>query len=194
MVHSATKYLCGHGDALGGVAVCKDADYAHKLKFEYMCEFGGVMSPFNAWLMIRGMKTLSLRMERHCANASAIAQVLQDHPAVAHVLYPGLSSHPQRDLVLRQMAAPGGIVSFDLKGGAQEAKRFCDGLQLIRIAVSLGDCETLVQLPSMMTHRGYSDSELRRFGLTPSMLRISAGLEHVEDIKQDISQALDGLF
>lgn len=191
VVHSATKYLCGHGDALGGVAVCKDADYAHKLKFEYMCEFGGVMSPFNAWLMIRGMKTLSLRMERHCSNASAIAQALEGHPAVAHVLYPGLRSHPQSALAKTQMAAPGGIISLDLVGGAQEAKRFCDGLRLIRIAVSLGDCETLIQLPSLMTHRGYSEAELERFGLTPSMLRISAGLEHPDDIIQDILQALD---
>ena len=190
VVHSATKYINGHGDALGGVAVTGDSGYGFTLKFDYMCELGGVMSPFNAWLMLRGIKTLPLRMERHCSNAAAVADFLAGHPAVVSVRYPGLPGSTGSDLIPRQMLLGGGMISFEVRGGLEAAVRCIDALQYITTAVSLGDCETLIQLPAAITHRGYDRSELQAFGLSESMIRISVGLEHVDDIIRDLDQAL----
>lgn len=160
VVHSATKYICGHGDALGGVAVSKDADYIKKLKFDYMCEFGGVMSPFNAWLMLRGLKTLGLRMRQHEANAMAIAEYLKSHDSIAEVFYPGLADFRGHELAKRQMNGFGAVMSFEVKGGLKAAKRFINSVKLAKIAVSLGDCETLIELPAAMTHAGYPKARL----------------------------------
>lgn len=190
VVHSATKYICGHGDALGGVAVSKDADYIKKLKFDYMCEFGGVMSPFNAWLMLRGLKTLGLRMRQHEANAMAIAEYLKSHDSIAEVFYPGLADFRGHEIAKRQMNGFGAVMSFEVKGGLKAAKRFINSVKLAKIAVSLGDCETLIELPAAMTHAGYPKARLQEFGLTDSMVRLSVGIENVKDIIEDLDNAL----
>lgn len=204
VVHSATKYICGHGDALGGAAVAADPEYIHSLKFDYMCELGGVMSPFNAWLMLRGLKTLPLRMEKHSSNALEIAQRLEEDERFRRVNYPGLKNHPDHPTAAAQMRAFGGIISFELnfstyKNGKDEVAayaqsvQFVNNLKLIKRAVSLGDCETLIQFPAAMTHRSYDRNSLKNFGLTRTMLRLSAGLEDADDILNDILDAWNRL-
>lgn len=190
VVHSATKYICGHGDVVGGVAIAKDLDYIQNLKFGYMCEFGGVMSPFNAWLLLRGLKTLGLRMRQHEKNAIEVAEFLNQHPMITSVMYPGVAGFKGHEIAKEQMNGFGAIISFEVKGGLKSASEFIDRLKLAQLAVSLGDCETLVQLPAAITHRGYPREELERFGLTESMVRISVGLEDVKDIIADLEQAL----
>ncbi len=191
VIHSATKYICGHGDVVGGVAISRDDDYMMELRFDYMSELGGVMSPFDAWLLIRGLKTLSLRMDRHVENAMALAEFLEQHPKVTKVYYPGLASFPQYELAKKQMSGFGAIISFEVEGGLEYAKKVINAVRLAQIAVSLGDCETLIQFPAAMTHRGYNQEDLEMFGLSASMLRISVGLESIEDLIADFSQALD---
>uniref|UniRef100_UPI002FDB6C2E trans-sulfuration enzyme family protein n=1 Tax=Mesotoga prima TaxID=1184387 RepID=UPI002FDB6C2E len=186
VLHSATKYISGHGDVIGGFATSKDFDYVQKLKFGYMCELGGVMSPFNAWLLLRGMKTLGLRMERHERNAREIANFLRNRPEVVKVSYPGFEDHPGHDIASRQMEGFGGIISFELKGPRENAESFVRNLNLIKLAVSLGDAETLVEVPAMMTHRDYPEEELHEFGFSNKTVRISAGLEHYSDLLNDI--------
>mgnify|MGYP001946152387 FL=1 len=190
VVHSATKYISGHGDVVGGVAVAKDLDYVHKLKFDYMCEFGGVMSPFNAWLLLRGLKTLGVRMREHEKNALLLAEYLEKHPKVKKVYYPGLPSIKGHNIAKSQMEGFGGIIAFEVEGGLEAAKKVVNGVKLMKLAVSLGDCETLIELPAAMTHLGYPTEKLKEFGLTESMIRISVGLEDIEDIIEDIENAL----
>lgn len=187
--HSATKYICGHGDVVAGVAVSRDSDYIQSLKFDYMCEFGGVLSPFNAWLLIRGLKTLSIRMRQHEQNAGILANYLENHPKVTSVIYPGLKSFTDHELAKSQMSGFGAMVSFEVAGGLEKAKKFVDSTQLFQLAVSLGDCESLIELPAAMTHRGYDAQRLADFGLTESMVRISVGLENAEDLMADLEQA-----
>jgi len=191
VVHSATKYICGHGDALGGVAVSKDADYIQKLKFDYMCELGAVMSPFNAWLMLRGLKTLGLRMRQHEANAISVAKFLESHPKILSVMYPGLASFKGHKLAKKQMSGFGAMISFEVEGGLQMAKKVVNSVKLAKLAVSLGDCETLIELPAAMTHAGYPKEKLKDFGLSESMIRLSVGIENVADIIKDLDYALD---
>lgn len=190
VVHSATKYICGHGDVVGGVAIAKDIDYIHYLKFGYMCEFGGVMSPFNAWLLLRGLKTLGVRMRQHEKNAIEVANFLNNHPKIDSVMYPGLENFKGYSIAKEQMNGFGAMISFEVKGGLESAIKFVDNLKLVQIAVSLGDCETLIQLPAAITHRGYPREKLESFGLTESMVRISVGLEDYKDIIEDLEQAL----
>lgn len=190
VVHSATKYISGHGDVLGGLAVSSDREYIHRLKFGYMCELGGVMSPFNGWLLLRGLKTLGLRMRQHESNAHQVARFLLSHPKVEAVLYPGLPQFPGHETAKKQMAGFGGMVSFEVQGGLGPSKKLVNSLQLIKLAVSLGDAETLVEHPAAMTHRGYPREALEKFGLTESMIRLSIGLEDPEDIIADLEQAL----
>ena len=194
VLHSATKYISGHGDVIGGFATSKDFDYVQKLKFGYMCELGGVMSPFNAWLLLRGMKTLGLRMERHERNAREIANFLRNRPEVVKVSYPGFEDHPGHDIASRQMEGFGGIISFELKGPRENAESFVRNLNLIKLAVSLGDAETLVEVPAMMTHRDYPEEELHEFGFSSKTVRISAGLEHYSDLLNDIEDSLDKVY
>ncbi len=194
VLHSATKYISGHGDVIGGFATSKDFDYVQKLKFGYMCELGGVMSPFNAWLLLRGMKTLGLRMERHEKNAREIANFLRNRPEVVKVSYPGFEDHPGHDIASRQMEGFGGIISFELKGPRENAESFVRNLKLIKLAVSLGDAETLVEVPAMMTHRDYPEEELHEFGFSKKTVRISAGLEHYSDLLNDIEDSLDKVY
>lgn len=190
VVHSATKYISGHGDVIAGMAVAKDEDYAHELKFGYMCEFGGVMSPFTGWLLLRGLKTLALRMREHEKNALAVAGYLEQHPRVKRVYYPGLPSSPGYDTAKAQMSGFGGMVSFDIDGTIEQSKQVVDSMRLFKLAVSLGDCESLVEHPFVMTHRGYNEDEIVAAGLTPSMIRLSVGLEHRDDLIADLKQAL----
>jgi len=190
VVHSATKYLSGHGDAVGGVAVAKDLDYIMELKFDYMCELGGVMSPFNAWLLLRGLKTLGLRMRQHQANAMQVAEYLSKHPKVEQVFYPGLATFKGHEIAKKQMRGFGGMLSFEIKGDLEASKRVVDGLELCKLAVSLGDAETLVEHPAAMTHRGYPKEKLADFGFSESIIRLSVGLEDVEDIIADLEQSL----
>jgi methionine-gamma-lyase len=191
VVHSATKYLGGHGDLMAGAVIGK----AEVLTGIRMCGLkdmtGAVLSAQDAYLVLRGLKTLALRMERHCGNAQAIAELLASHPAVEVVAYPGLRSFAQYDLAKRQMLRPGGLVAFELKGGLEAARCFMNGLNLIARAVSLGDAETLVQHPASMTHSFYTKEERTRHFIGEGLIRISAGLEDIEDLKSDIVQALE---
>lgn len=191
VLHSATKYLGGHGDVVAGIAVSKDQNYVDSLKFEYMCELGGVLSPFNAWLILRGIKTLSLRLDRHSESALKVAQFLSGHQGVKRVMYPGLESHPGHEIAKKQMKAFGGIVSFEIDGSHEDAIKVINSVELAKIAVSLGDTETLIQLPAAMTHIGYSDEALKSIGLSKSLIRISVGLEDVSDIISDLENALN---
>lgn len=191
VVHSATKYICGHGDVVGGVAISKDMDYIQSLKFEYMCELGGTMSPFDAWLLLRGLKTLGVRMRQHEENALALAKFLEDHPRIKEVNYPGLASFKGHKIAREQMKGFGAMISFELDGDLQAAIKCVESVKLAQLAVSLGDCESLIELPAAMTHRGYPREELEKFGLTESMIRISVGLEDKLDIIEDLAQALE---
>jgi len=190
VVHSATKYFSGHGDAVGGIATAKSEEYIANLKFGYMCELGGVISPFNAWLILRGLKTLGLRMERHTQNAKALVEFLSNHPKVEKVLYPGLTSHFGHEIAKKQMCDFGGILSFELQGDAEVARKCVESMQLAKLAVSLGDAETLVEIPALMTHRSYSEKDLHKLRFSKKTIRISAGLEHYQDIIDDVKNAL----
>lgn len=190
VVHSATKYIGGHGDVVGGIAVAADEEYLQRLKFGYLCEFGGVMSPFTAWLLLRGLKTLPLRMEAHQDNALKVAGYLQEHRAVRRVYYPGLVDFPGYSLAQTQMSGFGAMVSFEVEGSLERSQKTVDNLQLFKLAVSLGDCESLVEHPFAMTHRGYTAEELAKIGFSPGLIRLSIGLEHPDDLIADLEQAL----
>ena len=193
VVHSATKYLGGHGDLLAG-AVIGPAEAIQRMRFFGVKEMtGAVMSAFDAFLVLRGLKTLALRMRAHSASALELARFLEVHPAVARVAYPGLPSFPQFELAQRQMSLPGGMIALELKGGFTAGRRFMDALRLCTRAVSLGDAESLVQHPASMTHSTYTPEEQAEHGISPGLVRISVGLEDVEDIRADLAQALEGL-
>lgn len=190
VVHSATKYLGGHGDLLAGVAV-GSAELIKRIRLEGIRLLtGATIAPLTAFLVMRGLKTLELRMERHCESAQALAELLEDHPAVETVSYPGLPSSPGHTVASRQMARFGGLVAFDMKGGQEAGFRFMNRLELVTRAVSLGDAETLVQHPASMTHSTYTPEERAAHGITEGMLRISLGLESLPDILDDVTQAL----
>ncbi len=189
VIHSATKYISGHGDAIGGILI-GSREFIKQAK-EVLKDCGGTISPFVAWLLIRGLKTLALRMDRHCFNAEKIAQFLDNHPQVNRVYYPGLPSHPQHDLARRQMRNFGGMVSFELKGGKKAGEILQNSVQLITLAVSLGDADTLIEHPASTTHRAYTSEELAKFGIPEGLVRISVGIENVEDIIDDLKQALN---
>jgi methionine-gamma-lyase len=191
-LHSATKYLGGHGDLMAGAAVFRDAELAQRVRLQGLKDMtGAVLSPQDAFLVLRGLKTLALRMQRHCDNAQGIAGQLAAHPAVEAVHYPGLPGFPQHALAQRQMARAGGMVAFELKGGLAAGKRFMDALSLVTRAVSLGDAETLAQHPASMTHSTYTAEERRAHGISEGLVRLSAGLEDIEDLHADIARALD---
>ena len=193
VVHSATKYLGGHGDLVGGLAAGGVEDMARVRLCGVKDMTGAVMSPFTAFLVLRGLKTLSLRMARHSQSAQVVARWLEEHPAVSQVFYPGLQSFPQRDLASRQMASGGGMMAFELKGGHSAGVAMMNRLQLIRRAVSLGDAETLIQHPASMTHSPYTPEERAAAGIGEGMVRLSVGLEDVADILADLSMALEPL-
>ncbi|MDP4550950.1 methionine gamma-lyase [Alkalihalobacillus macyae] len=190
VLHSATKYIGGHGDVVAGlVAGSKDA--MTSIAKSTQKDIGGILSPFDAWLLLRGLKTLPLRMDRHCSNARSIVENLSSHPRVKKVMYPGTETSPSHAIAKKQMKYPGGLISFELNGGKQEAQEFMNKLKMIKIAVSLGDAETLIQHPSTMTHAVVPEDERRRMGISDSLIRISIGLEAWEDIWEDVLQALE---
>lgn len=193
VVHSATKYLGGHGDLLAG-AVIGPLEAIQRMRFFGVKEMtGATMSAFDAFLVLRGLKTLALRMRAHSANALELAQFLAGHPAIARVDYPGLPDFPQYELARRQMALSGGMIALELKGGFDAGRRFMDALRLCTRAVSLGDAETLVQHPASMTHSTYTPQEQAEHGISPGLVRLSVGLEDVADIRADLARALDDL-
>lgn len=191
VVHSATKFLGGHGDLLGGIVVGSTAMIAAIRNAGLRMITGATLSPFNAFLILRGLKTLSLRMKAHCASALAIAEHMSAHPLVAAVNYPMLPGFAQRELAMSQMSGGGAIVSFQLVGGREMGMRFINALDLIKCAVSLGDAETLVQLPAGMTHATYTREERLRFGIPEDLVRLSVGLEDLEDLILDIDRAFE---
>lgn len=193
VMHSATKYLGGHGDMLGGVVI-GPADVMGQIRSTGLRWItGATLSPFNCFLMMRGLKTLEIRMERHCSSAFAVAQMLQGHSRISRVSYPGLPDFPQYDLAKRQMGMSGGLLSFELDGGIANGMAFMNNLKLITRAVSLGDAETLVQHPASMTHAIVSPEDRAKNGITDGLLRLSVGLENPDDILEDVEQALNAL-
>ncbi|WP_289141690.1 methionine gamma-lyase [uncultured Pseudomonas sp.] len=190
VVHSATKYLSGHGDITAGIAVSRH-DLAQRIRLQGLKDLtGAVLSPQDAFLLMRGLKTLALRMDRHCSNAQTVAEALQAHPAVESVTYPGLRSFPQYELAARQMKLSGGMIAFELKGGIATGKRFMNALKLFSRAVSLGDAESLAQHPASMTHSTYTPEERAQHGIAEGLVRLSVGLEDIADLLADIEQAL----
>ncbi|WP_433885258.1 methionine gamma-lyase [Pseudomonas vranovensis] len=190
VVHSATKYLSGHGDITAGLVVGRKA-LVDRIRLEGLKDMtGAVMSPHDAALLMRGMKTLNLRMERHCSNAQAIAEYLEQQPEVEMLNYPGLPGFAQYELAQRQMRLPGGMIAFELKGGITAGRRFMNALQLFSRAVSLGDAESLAQHPASMTHSSYTPEERAQYGISEGLVRLSVGLEDIDDLLADIQQAL----
>jgi methionine-gamma-lyase len=190
IVHSATKYIGGHGDVVAGLVVCA-RELADTIRNETLRDMGGVLSPFNSWLLLRGLKTLPLRMDRHSFNAMRVAQYLSFHPYVDHVHYPGLTTHPQHEIATRQMTGFGGMVTFYIKGGRDDGARFLNSMKLCTLAVSLGDCDSLIEHPASMTHSTYSAEDLADFGIAENMIRMSVGIEDVVDIIDDLKQAFE---
>lgn len=191
VIHSATKYLGGHGDLLAGAIVARK-ELVEQFRFVGVKELNGAcISAFDAFLVLRGLKTLSLRMDRHCDTAMRLAYELEGHPAVEHVFYPGLDTHPQKSLASRQMKAFGGMIAIELKGGLPAGKAFMDAVDLVTRAVSLGDAETLVQHPASMTHSTYSPEQRASHGFTDGLIRLSVGLEDYDDLREDLISALD---
>lgn len=191
-VHSMTKYLGGHGDLTAGAAVFADAELAQRVRLYGLKDMtGAVMSAQDAHLVMRGLKTLALRMDRHCQSAQKVAEFIAAHPAAAAVHYPGLPSFAQHALAQQQMRQMGGMIAFELRGGLQAGVRFMDALQLVTRAVSLGDAETLAQHPASMTHSTYTPEQRAAHGIAEGLVRLSVGLEDLDDLLADIGQALD---
>ena len=189
VVHSATKYLNGHGDVIAGFVV-GSAEFITRVKMFGLKDMtGSTLGPFEAWLILRGLKTLEIRVARHTESAKKLAQYLYENDKVEHVNYPGLPSHPGHDIAARQMRDFGGMISFEIKGGKEAGMRFCNALKLCTIAVSLGDAETLVEHPASMTHSTYGPDELKAAGISAGLIRLSVGLENVDDIIADFEQA-----
>lgn len=193
VVHSATKYLNGHGDVIAGFVVGKK-EFIDRVRLVGIKDMTGAsLSPFDAFLIARGLKTLEIRMEKHCENAQKVAEFLEKHAAVETVLFPGLASFPQAELAKKQMSLPGAIISFEVKGGIEAGKKLLKRLQLLTISVSLGDAETLIQHPASMTHSAYSPEERLAGDISDGLIRLSVGLENATDIIADLKQGLDGL-
>jgi len=189
VVHSTTKFLNGHSDSVGGVVVAVRDDHIESLRFVQNAE-GAILGPMDAWLVLRGTKTLPLRMARHNASAQVLAEYLAAHPKVSRVHYPGLPSHPQHALAERQMKGFGGLIAFEL-GSLERARRLLDNLRLMALAESLGGVETLISHPASMTHAAVPLERRLRIGLTEDMVRVSVGIEDVEDLQDDLAQALE---
>ena len=190
VVHSTTKYLNGHSDAIGGAAIVRDPELAERIAY-LQNAVGGVPGPFDAFLTLRGIKTLALRMERHCANALAIAQFLEQHPEVERVYYPGLASHPQHSLAKAQMAGGfGGIVTVVVRGGLETARRTLERCHLFALAESLGGVESLIEHPGIMTHSSLPAATRESLGISDGLIRLSVGVEDVEDLIAELRQAL----
>jgi methionine-gamma-lyase len=186
-IYSVTKYINGHGDVVGGIITGRK-EYVSIIKNPYLLNLGGTGSPFDSWLVMRGLKTLGIRMDRHCTNAMEVAKYLEAHPMVKVVHYPGLESFPQHELAKEQMKGFGGMIAFELKGGFEAAEKLLNNLEIISLAVSLGGVDTLIQHPASMTHAGVAKEERLRGGITDGLVRISVGIEDVEDIIEDLEK------
>ncbi len=186
VIHSTTKYLGGHSDVVGGAVITRDSDLLERLRF-LQNSAGPVPGPFDAWLTLRGIKTLAVRMERHCDNAETVAAFLTGRDEVADVLYPGLEAHPQHDLATRQMSRFGGMVSFRAKGGTDAARRIASATRIFTLAESLGGVESLIEVPASMTHLSVAGTSLEVPG---DLIRLSVGIEHVDDLLDDLAAAL----
>jgi cystathionine gamma-lyase/cystathionine beta-lyase/cystathionine gamma-lyase/homocysteine desulfhydrase len=191
VTHSTTKYLNGHSDSIGGIVIAQREEHIEWLRFVQNAA-GAILSPFDSWLVLRGTKTLSVRMERHNANGLALAEYLASHPKVRRVHYPGLKDHPQRTLAERQMRGFGGMLAFDV-GSLENARTVLERVRLIALAESLGGVESLISHPATMTHASVPAERRQALGITDSLLRISAGIEAVEDLRADLDQALDAI-
>ena len=195
VMHSATKYLGGHSDVVGGVLATRVPEIAEQLRF-LQNSIGSVMGPFDAYLCLRGVKTLGLRMERHSTSAMAIARMLESHEKVERVVYPGLESHPQHEVASRQMSLPngpgyGGMITMFLKGDIDTARRFLETVQLFALAESLGGVESLIEHPAIMTHASVPEESRAALGISDTLVRFSVGIEDPEDLMADIKRALD---
>ena len=189
VMHSATKFLNGHSDMVGGILATADAGLAERLAY-LQNSIGAVAGPFDSFLALRGLKTLDVRMERHCRSAMAIAEWLEQDPRVERVLYPGLASHPQHELAKQQMPGFGGIVTFFIKGGLADARRFLERCQVFSLAESLGGVESLVDHPAIMTHASVPEEERAKLGISDQLIRLSVGIEALDDLIADLDQAL----
>ncbi len=192
VLHSSTKYLGGHSDLIGGAVMTNDPELHERLKF-IQKSVGAVPSPFDCFLVHRGIKTLAVRMRTHCANARRVAQFLEEHPAVERVYYPGLETHPGHEVAKRQMDDFGGMVSFEIRGGLPEATAFLQKLRVFTLAESLGGVESLANHPATMTHASIPPEERARRGIRDSLIRLSVGLEHPDDLVEDLEQALEAV-
>lgn len=192
VLHSATKYLNGHGDVVAGIVVGQQEDI-DLIKFTTLKDMGATISPHDAWLVLRGLKTLPIRMERHCSNARKVVEFLQDQPAIKNLYFPGLAGGLNAHLVGTQMREAGAVIAFDMEGGYSAAARFLDNLRMIKLAVSLGDAETLIQHPASMTHSPLTPEARAEAGIGEGLVRLSVGLEYIDDILADLTQALSQL-
>jgi methionine-gamma-lyase len=190
VLHSVTKFLNGHADVVGGVLVFRESELMKKVR-SVLHYLGGTMDPHQAWLVLRGIKTLAMRVKTGQDNAQALARLLAEHPAVESVRYPGLPGHPQADLIDRQMSGPGSLISFELKGGNEAGKRVLGAVHLPALAVSLGGVESLIQHPASMTHAAMAREARLAAGITDGLVRLAVGCEDREDLKADLRQALD---
>ncbi|MEW9500694.1 methionine gamma-lyase [Jeotgalibacillus marinus] len=193
IVHSATKYICGHGDVIGGILVGDSLEQMNHIRMTTQKDVGGIMSPFDAWLLIRGLKTLPVRMDRHCESAQKIAGYLKKHKSIKAIHFPGLKDDPNHAIAHTQMKQYGGLIAFEIDGTKEMAQTFMNELKMIKIAVSLGDAETLIQHPASMTHAVVPVEVREQMGITDTLLRLSIGLEAWEDVCEDLDQAFKKL-
>lgn len=189
--HSTTKFLNGHGSAIGGVLIGKDIHFMKTTAWKWHALLGGNANPFDAYLLTQGIKTLELRMERHCHNAMEVAHFLETHPAIAKVNYTGLVSHPDHAVAMKQMRHPGAMLSFELKGGLPAGVAFMNKLKMCTRTVSLGTCDSLLSHPASMTHYGVPKEEKEKYGITDGLIRMNVGIENLQDIIRDLDQALN---
>jgi cystathionine gamma-lyase len=189
VLHSTTKYINGHSDSIGGAIMLSDKDLYQKLKFNQNA-IGAIMSPFDCFLVTRGLKTLSLRMKQHQANALKIAEFLEKHPRVAKVNYPGLPSHPQYELAKKQMSGFSGVLSFELDTDWEGLKKFLGKLKRFYLAESLGGVESLIGLPAFMSHGSLTPEQRKKAGISETLIRLSVGIENIADLLEDIEEAL----
>jgi methionine-gamma-lyase len=189
VVHSATKYIGGHGDTVAGILV-GSKELMARVRKETLNHIGNCISPFNAWLLLRGLKTLAVRMRRHCSNANQVAQYLSFHPKVKSVYFPGLRHHPGHEIARSQMSDFGGMIAFEIKGSREDGKKMMDSVELCTLAVSLGDCDTLIVHPASTTQSSYNAQQLADAGISETLIRLSVGIEDPRDICNDLGQAL----
>lgn len=192
IIHSATKYLNGHGDVVAGI-ICGSKDNIEQIKLTILKDVGGTISPHDAWLILRGLKTLPVRIERHCQSAQKVAEFLASHEMVKEVYYPGLKEHPGNKYLGNQMKGAGGVIGFELNGDLDIGREFINTVELFSLAVSLGDAESLIQHPASMTHSPYTQEERLAAGISDTLIRISVGLEHADDLIADLQHAFSAV-